>query len=266
MTQRHYVDSVRDDAALDPQFSSLLRHHWMEEAQHAKLDTLMVEALAEICRPEEIDRAVDELSRRSARLLDGGLQRQVELDLEALRARHRSPPRRRGARAPSSPCSTRRRAGPILGSGMTHPQLSRHGRRHCAPPRAPASKRWRRRSPERAPSAISPNPTSDGHPSRTKGDSPMPTATLATKPVPAARQRHRRRRARRGRSRRRRDPAKGVVQFHVATHGRARPAVETTVESYRIGGQEVRRQLHRSTPTSRSSCSAATAPPTRRSC
>jgi hypothetical protein len=34
MTQRHYVDSVKDANELDPQFSSLLRHHWMEEAQH----------------------------------------------------------------------------------------------------------------------------------------------------------------------------------------------------------------------------------------
>lgn len=44
MTQRHFVDSVHEDGTLDPQFKSLLRHHWMEEAQHAKLDTLMVEA------------------------------------------------------------------------------------------------------------------------------------------------------------------------------------------------------------------------------
>ena len=47
MTQRHYIESVKDDQDLDPLFKSLLKHHWMEEAQHAKLDTLMVEALAE---------------------------------------------------------------------------------------------------------------------------------------------------------------------------------------------------------------------------
>lgn len=44
MIQLHYVDSVRADEALDPQFCSLLRHHWMEEAQHAKLDTLIPRA------------------------------------------------------------------------------------------------------------------------------------------------------------------------------------------------------------------------------
>src|SRR4249919_430603 len=42
MSQRHYVDSIKDDQELDPQFKSLLKNHWMEEAQHAKVDTLMV--------------------------------------------------------------------------------------------------------------------------------------------------------------------------------------------------------------------------------
>ena len=34
-TQRHYLESVRDDQSLHPQFKSLLRHHWLEESQHA---------------------------------------------------------------------------------------------------------------------------------------------------------------------------------------------------------------------------------------
>jgi hypothetical protein len=38
-----------------PQFSSLLRHHWLEEAQHAKLDTLMVEAIAWQLSEREVD-------------------------------------------------------------------------------------------------------------------------------------------------------------------------------------------------------------------
>lgn len=46
MTQRHFLDSIKDDRALDPVFKDLLRHHWMEEAQHALLDTPMVEDLA----------------------------------------------------------------------------------------------------------------------------------------------------------------------------------------------------------------------------
>jgi hypothetical protein len=32
MTQRHYVDSVKDNGELDPLFASLLKHHWLEEA------------------------------------------------------------------------------------------------------------------------------------------------------------------------------------------------------------------------------------------
>src|SRR6185503_6161379 len=39
MTQRHFTDSVRNDGRLDPQFKSLLKYHWMEESQHAKLNT-----------------------------------------------------------------------------------------------------------------------------------------------------------------------------------------------------------------------------------
>src|SRR5262249_4173899 len=34
MSQRHFQESVKDDADLDPQFKSMLLHHWMEEHQH----------------------------------------------------------------------------------------------------------------------------------------------------------------------------------------------------------------------------------------
>src|SRR5829696_1908793 len=60
MVQRHYLDSIKDDQELDPQFKSLLKHHWIEEVQHAKLDTLMVEALASTRSEDEIMRGVDE--------------------------------------------------------------------------------------------------------------------------------------------------------------------------------------------------------------
>lgn len=83
MTQRHYIDSVKDDRDLDPQFKSLLKHHWMEEAQHAKLDTLMVEAIADSCSQEEIDQAIGEYVEIGG-MLDGGLMQQVEFDLASL--------------------------------------------------------------------------------------------------------------------------------------------------------------------------------------
>ncbi|HJU53958.1 MAG TPA: hypothetical protein VJ715_05280 [Pyrinomonadaceae bacterium] len=82
MTQRHYLDSVREDRQLDPQFKSLLKHHWMEEAQHAKLDTLMVEALADGRNASEIDRAVEEYLEIGG-LIDAGLKQQIDFDLDA---------------------------------------------------------------------------------------------------------------------------------------------------------------------------------------
>jgi hypothetical protein len=82
MVQRHYVDSVKDDQELDPQFKSLLKHHWMEEVQHAKLDTLMVESLAAGRSEEEILRGVEEYLKIGS-FIDGGLAQQVEFDLDS---------------------------------------------------------------------------------------------------------------------------------------------------------------------------------------
>lgn len=83
MVQRHYVESIRDNQALDPQFKSLLKHHWVEEVQHAKLDTLMVEALAEGLSEDAIMRGVDEYLAIGG-FIDGGLKQQVEFDLDSL--------------------------------------------------------------------------------------------------------------------------------------------------------------------------------------
>ena len=71
MTQQHYLGSIRDDGDIDPLFKSLMKHHWMEEAQHAKLDTLIVDALAEGRSEAEIDRAVDEFFAIGTFLDDG---------------------------------------------------------------------------------------------------------------------------------------------------------------------------------------------------
>ena len=83
MTQRHFLDSVRDDGTLDPQFKSLLRHHWMEEVRHAQLDTLMVECIAEACGANERDEAIDGYLEIGG-FLDAGLGQQVELDVDSL--------------------------------------------------------------------------------------------------------------------------------------------------------------------------------------
>jgi hypothetical protein len=84
MTQRHYLDSVLNDEQLDPQFKSLLKHHWMEEAQHTKLDTLMVRAISEACSSEEREKAIDGYLEIGG-MIDAGLMQQVKFDFESLK-------------------------------------------------------------------------------------------------------------------------------------------------------------------------------------
>lgn len=84
-TQRHYQDSAADDEGLDPQFRSLLKHHWMEECQHAKLDAMVFFELAAKATPDEIDRAFDDFLDIGA-FIDGGLGQQTALDLASLEA------------------------------------------------------------------------------------------------------------------------------------------------------------------------------------
>lgn len=117
MTQRHYLESVRDDGDLDPLFKSLLRHHWIEEAQHAKLDTLMVEALADGRSAAEIDRAIDEYLE-IALFLDGGLKAQTELNFAAFE-------RATGRSLLPDDFDAQHQAArwTYLGSGMTHPNF-----------------------------------------------------------------------------------------------------------------------------------------------
>jgi hypothetical protein len=83
MTQAHYLGSIRDDGDLDPLFKSLMLHHWKEEAQHAKLDTLIVEALAEGRSEGQIQKAIDEFFEIGM-FLDEGLKAQAGFNLDAL--------------------------------------------------------------------------------------------------------------------------------------------------------------------------------------
>ena len=83
MTQQHYLGSVKDDGDLDPLFKSLLKNHWIEESQHAKLDTLIVDALAEGRSEAEIDKVIDEVFE-IATFLDGRLKAQAAFNLDAL--------------------------------------------------------------------------------------------------------------------------------------------------------------------------------------
>jgi P-aminobenzoate N-oxygenase AurF len=121
MTQRHYVDSVANNEQLDPQFRSLLRHHWMEEAQHAKLDVLLVEALAARRTPAQIAGAVDEYLEIGG-FLDAGLRQQVDFDLatlEHITGRSFTAAERRLF----AMVQTQALRWTYLGSGMTHPKF-----------------------------------------------------------------------------------------------------------------------------------------------
>jgi hypothetical protein len=125
MTQRHYEESVRDDAGrrLDPLFTSLLKHHWLEESQHAKIDTLVVERIASALRPAQIEAAIGDYLC-IGKLLDGGLTMQVELDLESLeKAIGRT--LSAGDRAEIARAQTRAYRFTFLESGMTHPRFDR---------------------------------------------------------------------------------------------------------------------------------------------
>lgn len=121
MTQSHYLGSVRDDTGIDPLFASLLRHHWIEEAQHAKLDTLMVDALAAGLSTAEIDAAVDGYLAIGA-YFDAGFKAQVGLNLAAFE--------RAIGRSLDSPAQQAFLSGQhqalrriYLGSGMAHPNF-----------------------------------------------------------------------------------------------------------------------------------------------
>lgn len=80
MTLRHYLESVGDNRELDPLFKSLLKHHWQEESQHAKLDTLMVESLAANATEAEINKAFADYTDIGM-FLDKGIAQQAEFNV-----------------------------------------------------------------------------------------------------------------------------------------------------------------------------------------
>jgi len=121
MTQRHFLDSVQDDGGIDPMFKGLLRHHWMEEAQHAKLDTLMVETIAAGMTREEILKGVDGYLDIGG-FLDAGLRQQAELDMASLEraiGRMLTAPQRERFLAVQHQANR----WTYLGSGMSHPSF-----------------------------------------------------------------------------------------------------------------------------------------------
>jgi len=83
MTQAHYVECMKDDAQLDPFFVNLLRYHWMEESQHARIDALELDKMADASSEDVRARAfADYLEIGGA--FDGLLKAQAEMDVRSL--------------------------------------------------------------------------------------------------------------------------------------------------------------------------------------
>ena len=90
-TQSHYLGSVRNAREIDPLFAKLLRSHWIEEAQHARLDTLLVRELG-AGRSQEFDRRRDRRFPRHLRLHRRRAAQPGRPQSPCLRACRRTPP------------------------------------------------------------------------------------------------------------------------------------------------------------------------------
>ena len=82
ITLRHYIEGVRDNQDLDPQFRNLLKNHWLEESQHTKLDTLMVDEVVANTGREQINQAFEEYAEIGG-FIDNGLEQQAEFEVES---------------------------------------------------------------------------------------------------------------------------------------------------------------------------------------
>jgi hypothetical protein len=121
ITLRHYIEGVRDNQNLDPQFKSLLKHHWLEESQHTKLDTLIVESVASTASEDEIDQAFQEYAA-IGEFLDQGIQQQAEFDVESfVKATGRQLSKSQRDEMTAAVLKAMRWT--YLGTGMTHPNF-----------------------------------------------------------------------------------------------------------------------------------------------
>ena len=121
MTLRHYIEAVKDNQELDPQFKSMLKHHWLEESQHTKLDTLVVEELAANASESEIELAFKEYGEIGV-FLDQGIQRQTEFDVESF-MQASGKKLSRSEREQMSQAVLKGMRWTYLGTGMTHPNF-----------------------------------------------------------------------------------------------------------------------------------------------
>ncbi len=84
-TQRHYVESIREQAAGggDPLYVDVLKAHWVEEAQHVKSDALEIALLARQMVPDELGETFDHVVALGA-LVDAAFAGQAEQEIATL--------------------------------------------------------------------------------------------------------------------------------------------------------------------------------------
>jgi hypothetical protein len=121
ITLRHYIEGVRDNQDLDPQFKSLLKHHWLEESQHTKLDTLIVDEVVANTGAEQINQAFEDYADIGG-FIDNGLQQQAELAVESF-VRATSRDLSKSQRQELAAAVLKGMRWTYLGTGMTHPNF-----------------------------------------------------------------------------------------------------------------------------------------------
>jgi len=121
ITLRHYIEGVRDNQSLDPQFKNLLKHHWLEESQHTKLDTLILESIVQGATPKEIDQAFEEYAEIGM-FIDNGIKQQAEFEADSfVQATSRKLSKNEREEVTNAVLKGMRWT--YLGTGMTHPNF-----------------------------------------------------------------------------------------------------------------------------------------------
>ena len=81
--QVHYTEHVLNKNDLDGLFRDLLKYHWLDEAQHAKIDTMLIAEMVEDMTMAEREAAIDEVLELGG-AIDGLLQQQIGMNIDAL--------------------------------------------------------------------------------------------------------------------------------------------------------------------------------------
>jgi hypothetical protein len=83
--QVHYTEHVQDKSELDGLFRDLLKYHWLDEAHHAKIYTMLIAERVEDMPMPQREAAIDEVLELGG-AIDGLLQQQIDMNIDALEA------------------------------------------------------------------------------------------------------------------------------------------------------------------------------------